>query len=58
MLRTMREAAGITQQDFARVLGISAGHLSHIEKGNRPLTRARLALAATHIAAITRGDAA
>lgn len=57
MLRTMRVAAGVSQADLARAIGISAGHLSHIEQGNRPLTRSLLHAASSYIADVTRGAA-
>lgn len=34
-LRTMREAAGLTQLDFARIADIDQGYLSRIEAGLR-----------------------
>lgn len=57
MLRTMRTAAGVSQADLAQALGVSSGHLSHIEKGTRPLSRTLLHAATAHIAEITRGAA-
>ncbi len=56
-LRRMRQAAGVSQKDLASALGVTPGHLSHVEAGNRPLTRDLLHRAATHIAHVTRGAA-
>lgn len=58
MLRTMRRAAGVKQSELAAVLGVTSGHLSHVEAGKRVLTRDLLHKAAAHIAEVTRGDAA
>lgn len=56
-LRRMREAAGVSQTRLAEVLGVTSGHLSHVEAGHRTLTRDLLHRAATFIADVTRGAA-
>jgi transcriptional regulator with XRE-family HTH domain len=33
--KMMREAHGLTQAEFAGLIGVSAGHLSRVEKGTR-----------------------
>lgn len=33
--KMMREAHGLTQAEFADLIGVSAGHLSRVEKGER-----------------------
>lgn len=57
-LRAMRLLAGVSQTELAKVLGVSSGHLSHVEAGKRALTRDLLHKAATHIANVTKGEAA
>lgn len=57
-LRAMRVAAGVSQGELAKVLGVTAGHLSHVEAGNRVLAREELRRAAAHIAEATGGEAA
>lgn len=42
-LRRLRQAAGKTQRDFAKVLAVSTVYVSDVERGNRkPFTSARI----------------
>jgi DNA-binding XRE family transcriptional regulator len=43
-----RKHRGCTQADLARVLGVSQGHLSDIERGRRQLTAAQRDQVAAH----------
>ncbi|MEN9529383.1 MAG: hypothetical protein RI932_1256 [Pseudomonadota bacterium] len=43
LLRTLRENDGATQEEFARVLGISKQHLCDIEKGRKTVLATRAA---------------
>lgn len=57
-LKQLREAKGISQTDFAKMLGISRYHLNKVEsdsKTNKNLT-ARLALRAAHILGVSLDD--
>lgn len=47
-IKTIRELAGLTQAEFSRRTGISQGHISQIESGQkhpRPPTVRRIAIA-------------
>ena len=37
-LRELRESLGLTQEDFARQLGLSRGYYALVEKGGKPLS--------------------
>ncbi len=48
-LHRSRAAAGISQADLARVLGVSRSYLNLMERGRRPVAAERMARAARHL---------
>lgn len=50
MLAAMREAAGLSQRQLARAIGVNHSHLSRVEAGERELGEKYWLAAATMIA--------